>query len=151
MKSSSPRREIILTKEDVDNLFELLKLYFPNTQKVHSRVLKNAWHLLLEPYGPNDVKEALTAQLRENRNFPDAQAIAVKCSAFAVSTPETNAARCAPPTPAELKSHEKLISWQEQWHEELRQLGLPTLREALERGTSPRDWRLQLEGAGAWQ
>ena len=136
-----------MTIVDVENLFQLLKIYFPANQKVHSKKLQSAWHLLLEPYEPEVVKAALTDQLRENKNFPDAQAIATRCGGG-------REARRQPSTPlgaAEKRSLETLKSWQREWHQELHDKGLPTMREALESGLTLGQWRNMLELGGAWQ
>lgn len=69
-----------MTKSDIDNLFALLEIYFPNSQKTRNRQIKSAWALVLEPYDPKSVKSALVEHLRESKFFPDPQAIAVKCA-----------------------------------------------------------------------
>lgn len=68
-----------MTKSETDQLFELLRLYFPNNRKIDNKKIRNAWFLLLEPYSPEEVKAALVAYLRSNRNLPDPQDIASRC------------------------------------------------------------------------
>ena len=68
-----------MTEKDMDGLFDLLKLYFPNSPKTGSNTLKKAWLLILEPYGRGDVKQALLKLLRANEHFPDPQKIAALC------------------------------------------------------------------------
>lgn len=68
-----------MTREDTEKLFELLAIYFPNNQKARSKTQISAWHLLLEPYATDTVRQAVVEQLRENVNFPDPQKIAVRC------------------------------------------------------------------------
>lgn len=70
-----------MTAKDIDDLFDLLRLYFPNSPKTGSSTLKKAWLLILEPYSRGDVKQALLRLLRENEYFPDPQKIAVLCPA----------------------------------------------------------------------
>lgn len=139
-----------MTRTDIDNLFELLKIYFPNTPKANSMTLKNAWYLLLEPYSPEAVKSALVERLRENRNFPDAQAVAVKCAPCVPARPKAPVNRHAPPTPSEERSMEKLREWQAQWHKELKEMGLPTFKEALADGMAPGEWSRMLVAAGVF-
>ena len=59
--------------------------------------------------------------------------------------------RYAPPGPLEAESMARLRAWQEEWHQELRERGLPTLREAAARGMSPREWNALLLEAGVWE
>lgn len=68
-----------MVREDVERLFGLLKLYFPNSRKTGDRKLQSAWFRLLEPYSPEVVQKAVTETLRRNENFPDPQKIAVLC------------------------------------------------------------------------
>lgn len=68
-----------MNREDIDDLFKLLQLYFPNSDKTRNETLKTAWLLLLEPYDRDTVRNALTEQLRESKFFPDPQSIASRC------------------------------------------------------------------------
>lgn len=70
-----------MVREDVERLFDLLKIYFPNSRKIGDKQLKSAWLRLLEPYSPETVQRAVTDTLRGNVNFPDPQKIAVLCEA----------------------------------------------------------------------
>ena len=49
------------------------------------------------------------------------------------------------------KKRKELDDWQEEWHQELRERGLPTLREAAARGMSPGEWNALLREAGVWE
>lgn len=68
-----------MTREDIERLFDLLKIYFPNSKKTGDKKLQSAWLRLLEPYSPETVQKAITDTLRGNVNFPDPQKIAVLC------------------------------------------------------------------------
>ena len=68
-----------MVREDIERLFELLKIYFPNSRKTGDKQLQSAWLRLLEPYSPETVQKAVTDALRGNVNFPDPQKIAVLC------------------------------------------------------------------------
>lgn len=71
-----------MNRDEIDKLFELLRIYFPNDRKLKDERLKSAWLLLLEPYRPKTVRQAVVAALRENVNLPDPQKIAVRCQAL---------------------------------------------------------------------
>lgn len=73
-----------MTKQDTENLFALLAIYFPNNPRVRDARLKSAWHLLLEPFSAADVKKAVVECLRESSFFPDPQTVAAKCRPAAV-------------------------------------------------------------------
>lgn len=68
-----------MVREDIERVFALLKIYFPNSRKTGDKQLKSAWLRLLEPYSPETVQKAVTDALRGNVNFPDPQKIAVLC------------------------------------------------------------------------
>lgn len=128
-----------MNREDIDNLFRLLELYFPNSPKIHNKQLRMAWLLLLEPYPPEVVKRALAERLRENKNFPDPQAIAVKCGAV-FHIPEETQSRCVTLSHADQRCRAESFAWQEDWHRELHERGLLSLREAMEAGMSVGQW-----------
>ena len=71
-----------LSRDEIGKLFELLRIYFPNAKKLGDERLKSAWLLLLEPYRPETVRQAVVAALRESVNLPDPQKIAVRCQAL---------------------------------------------------------------------
>lgn len=71
-----------MNRSNVNGLFELLRIYFPNNKKLDSETLKSAWLLLLEPYSTDIVRKAVVDALRESTNLPDPQKIAVKCEAI---------------------------------------------------------------------
>ncbi len=68
-----------MKKDDVDRLFDLLEIYFPGDARLRDKVLKNAWLLVLKPFEPEDVKQAIASHLRECRFFPRVQEVALKC------------------------------------------------------------------------
>lgn len=93
-----------MTKQDTENLFALLAIYFPNSKNVRNARLKSAWHLLLEPYSPADVKKAVVECLRESSYFPDPQSVAQKVRARAEARQLTETA----PAKADVKTLEQL-------------------------------------------
>lgn len=70
-----------MDRTDIERLFNLLRIYFPNSRKTGDEKLKSAWLRLLEPYSSEVVQKAVTDALRGNVNFPDPQKIAVLCEA----------------------------------------------------------------------
>ena len=68
-----------MRKDDVDRLFDLLAIYFPGDNRLKDKLLRNAWLLVLEPFEPDDVKQAISSHLRECRFFPRVQEVAVRC------------------------------------------------------------------------
>ena len=131
----------------MDGLFSLLAIYFPNNPRLKDKFLKNAWHLVLEAYEPDDVKQALVSYLRENKNFPFVQEIAMRC-------------RRKVPVPADLseQSHKQDLSearqlrWSVEFHKMLtdaiRTNNLPTSIEAGKKGITYSEWHRQVEAAG---
>lgn len=81
-----------MVREDIERLFDLLKIYFPNSRKTGDKKLRSAWLRLLEPYSPDTVQKAVTEALRRNENFPDPQKIAVICEAAEPAAKEPTAA-----------------------------------------------------------
>ena len=137
----------------MDGLFSLLSIYFPNDPRPRDKTLKRAWLLVLEEYRPEDVRKALVSFLRESKNFPFVQEIAMRCQ-NAPSQEIGSRKRDDPgaaPGPVEQKCLDRSREWQEQWHQELKERGLPNMREAIEAGMSLGQWRKQLEDAGVWK
>lgn len=93
-----------MTYTDIENLFKYLAIHFENNPKVHSKLHKNAWFELLEPFDPADVKVALLQCMREKKYFPDPQEVAVKCQ---IAEPGIK----APPTPAEVEKIKEQVAW----------------------------------------
>ncbi|MCU6702446.1 hypothetical protein [Muriventricola aceti] len=148
MTEQQPSRkesEVIMTEKDIDGLFGLLSVYFPNNPKTKDKTLKNAWLLVLEEYGPEEVKLALKQFLRESKNFPFVQEIAMRCPRRT-----TAGERNILPGQSEQEHMERARKWQAEWHEELHKLGLPTMREALKQGMSLTQWNKALKEGGAW-
>ena len=69
-----------MTLDDTRNLFEqLLSRYFKNHPKLRDPSQAAAYHEVLAPYAPADVKSAALQCLREKPHFPDPQEIAAHC------------------------------------------------------------------------
>lgn len=134
-----------MVREDIERLFDLLKIYFPNSRKTGDKQLKSAWLRLLEPYSPETVQRAVTDTMRSNINFPDPQKIAVLCEA-------------AEPAPKELASpvdrqrpygntawmapyiRQMVAKLTDEDAETIHAAGLMTWREAEAKGVSFAEW-----------
>ena len=133
-----------MTAKDIDDLFDLLRLYFPNSPKTGSSTLKKAWLLILEPYGRGDVKQALLRLLRENEYFPDPQKIAALCPAL----PELDRGRSGGDAAARdyRRYMGPLLERFEAVKARRRRAGVPaTIVEARKAGLSDREWGALLE------
>lgn len=134
-----------MVREDIERLFELLKIYFPNSGKTGDKQLQSAWLRLLEPYSPETVQKAVTDALRGNVNFPDPQKIAVLCET-AEPAPKELAA------PVDYQRRYGDTAWMAPYirkmatnisredAEEIHAAGLLTWGEAEKHGMSFRDW-----------
>lgn len=130
-----------MTANDIDRLFQLLEIYFPNTSRTKSRQLKNAWLLILEPYDPEEVKKALTEQLRENRFFPDPQSVAVRCKLPPqTEQPENTASVGADYSKEFTAMMARLGPWHREYKKALHDQGLPTAIEAKLSGMPFSSW-----------
>lgn len=91
----------------------------------------------------------MVQRARENRFFPDPSELA----AYLPPIRDKGAEKNAPDGLLEAmeKKRKELDDWQEEWHQELRERGLPTLREAAARGMSPGEWNTLLREAGVWE
>lgn len=134
-----------MVREDIERLFDLLKIYFPNSRKTGDKQLQAAWLRLLEPYSPETVQKAVTDALRGNVNFPDPQKIAVLCET-AEPAPKELAA------PVDYQRRYGETAWMAPYiskmaanisredAEEIHAAGLLTWGEAEKQGISFRDW-----------
>lgn len=68
-----------MTGQDVDRLFDLLAIFRPKDKHLEDQALRNAWMLVLKPYEPKDVREAVAEYFRESSYWPDVTDIAKRC------------------------------------------------------------------------
>ena len=68
-----------MTSKDINDLFDLLGLYYSGHPGLSVKNIRTAWLSVLEPYSREDVKKAVVEYLRTNTNFPRPQEIAVLC------------------------------------------------------------------------
>lgn len=127
-----------MKKDDVDRLFELLEIYFPGYDRLKDKVLKNAWLLVLKPFEPDDVKQAVASYLRERKQFPFVQEIAVRCHGPSTAA-DTDAYVCEQEKLhlASVRAYQSVIG------EALKERGLPPMPS---RGLV--EWNRMVEAAG---
>lgn len=74
-----PPRGDVLTKENVKNLWELLRVFRPNDPHLEDKTLRTAWALVLEPCSVDDVRSAVAEYFRSYKYWPDVTDIASRC------------------------------------------------------------------------
>ena len=138
-----------LTKEDVCRTFDLLEQIYQGKKKPRDNVTLAIWAEILKPWSYAQVRSAVVQRARENRFFPAPSELA----AYLPPIRDKGAEKNAPDGLLEAmeKKRKELDDWQEEWHQELRERGLPTLREAAARGMSPGEWNALLREAGVWE
>lgn len=131
-----------MTKQDMDGLWKLLGIYRPKDPRLEDKTLKAAWLLVLEPYSPDDVRQAVAAYFRGSGFWPDVSDIATRCP----PPPEQDAVleRSASTGRADPRVRE----WWEEFRAGLRAAGLPTASEAKAQGMTAAEWGKLLEEAG---
>lgn len=68
-----------MEKDDVKNLWELLRIFRPGDPHLDDKRLRAAWALVLEPYAVDDVRSAVAEYFREQKYWPDVTDIASRC------------------------------------------------------------------------
>ena len=134
-----------MTKEDVCRTFDLLEQIYQGKKKPRDNVTLAIWAEILKPWSYAQVRSAVVQRARENRFFPDPSELA----AYLPPIRDKGAEKNAPD--GLLEAMEELDDWQAEWHQELRERGLPTLREAAARGMSPGEWNALLREADMWE
>lgn len=56
---------------EIDKLFALLSVFYPNSERGKSKVVKEAWALALSSYRYDDVKAAAAIYAARNKYYPD--------------------------------------------------------------------------------
>lgn len=129
----------IVTKKDLESMFDLLALYFPKHERPTGKNV-SAWTLVLEPYTPEEVKRAVTEHLRTSKFYPAPQEIAMLCNR---GRPEPNAAletSQASYSPADIEAVHELCERYKKYQNTLHEHGLMTAVEAKYNGIPYRDW-----------
>lgn len=132
-----------MDKTDIDKLFELLKLLYPNARQVQAGngVLKKTWRLVLEPYDYEAVKAATIDYARGNKFFPDPADLTMRCP---VEAPKRETLRVV----HREEDVDKLYAMAEEIEAKYSAVGIPGPSEALEMGWSFERWSLACSEAG---
>lgn len=130
-----------MTKEDVYKLFSLLDQLYQGKRKPRDEVTAAIWAKVLEPWSYAQVREAAIQRARTSRYFPDPSELAQ----YLPQVVQEEQRRRSPPPPSALRAMENTRKWAEDWDQELKLAGIPTLHEALAQGMTLAQWRLQLE------
>lgn len=136
-----------MTRQEVHRLFDLLGNLYQGNRRSRDDVTVAIWAEVLKPWSYEQVRTAVVERARVNRYYPDPSEIAE----FLPKTEEPASDRYAPPSPIARKHMAELRAWQEDWHRELHEMGLPTMREAEKSGMSLREWENLLKEAGAFE
>lgn len=132
-----------MTKEDIDNLFELLAIYRPKDRHLSDKTLKSAWLLVLEPFKPADVKQAVAAYFRGNKYWPDVSDISTRCPKAVEEAPpvrERNTGFSAQQVANINAQMDELLELGELMSLDYAAAGLPHPAEARKMGWSVADW-----------
>ena len=108
-----------MKREETEGLFRLLAIYFPGERRLRDEKLKAAWHLVLEPYGADEVRRALAGHLRSSRYFPYVQELALRCAPRPPEEPPE-----PPPGPAEDRAAGQAAEYRRALTGELERRGL---------------------------
>lgn len=135
-----------MTKAEMNEAWRLIGTYRNGDPRLADQRLLSAWYRALALYRLDDVQIAITAHFKKSNFFPDVSEIIRELPPI----PEADKRRHTLPTPSEQRSMAELRAWQDQWHRELREMGLPTLYEAVAAGKTPGEWAGELIAAGAF-
>lgn len=139
----------MLTRKDIDDLFELLAIFRKNDPHLSERGLRSAWLLVLSPYGRDEVRDAVGAWFRKSKYWPEPAEIAALCSPL----PEKDTRNMRHlPSPSDIEDMNRLHS---KWNDLLRrrrEAGIPaTVDEAEAAGIQRDKWYEMLDEKGlAW-
>lgn len=138
----------MLTRKDIDDLFDILAAYRQNDPKLSDKATKAAWMLSLKPYKKSDIQEAIGAWFRRSKYWPEPSEIAALCPAL----PEPSRERSGRDTAA-ARDYRRymgpLLERFEAVKARRRSAGIPaTIVEARSAGLSDREWGELLEERG---
>lgn len=141
---------MLLKKKDIKDLFIYINQLHPDCPTEKRPKLTDAvaetWIDALSGHSVDQLLKAARDHAAACRYWPSLAEILKQLP----PVPESEKRRYAPPGPCEMKSLEESLKWQKQWNQELKERGLPTLREAVAAGMSVAEWRSVLDGAGVW-
>lgn len=128
----------MLTREDINDLFNILAAYRRNDPNLQDKSKKAAWFLSLRPYEKADVKEAIGAWFRHSKYWPEPAEIAALCPPLPEEKRQKNPRKISSPELDELR---KLHAQWGRLVDLRRSKGIPaTVLEAKEAGLSDSEW-----------
>ena len=130
-------------------VYTLLSKFYPNARQLRDPAALTAWGYVLEKYTYGDVKNAVLSYAASNKYFPDLSDLTGGLTPIPADGPEPDR-RDKPMGEKERRDLEKSIQWQEDWHAHLRNMGLPTFREATMGGMDPGAYTSLLRSKGAF-
>lgn len=138
----------LLEVKDIQKLFSYIKELHPHcpADKVPklTNSVANLWIRTLSGYSMEQLFRAADDHARTCRFWPSLAEITAQLPSMS----ESERMRYAGPGAVERASMERMREWQEDWHKELAEHGLPTMREALEQGLTLKEWIQMLDQSG---
>lgn len=137
-----------MTEVERKKIYTLLSKFYPNARQLKDRSTLTAWGLVLEQFPYDAVKSSVLSYAARNKYFPD---LADITGGLPHQPEEEQISRSVSMGEKERQDLKKSMAWQQEWHEHLRSMGLPTLREAVQANMTPGQWLLLLQEKGAWR
>ena len=138
-----------MDKNERQKVYTLLSKFYPNARQLRDQGTLTAWGFVLEKYTYEDVKSAVLSYAASNKFFPDLADLTGGLTPAEAASPEPER-RDVPMGAKERRDLAKSIHWQQEWHDHLRALGLPTFREATMGGMDPGEYNRLLCSKGAF-
>lgn len=137
----------MLEVKDIQRLFSYIKELHPHCPPDKVPKLTNAvaetWITALSGYSVDQLLKAASDHAATCRYWPSLAEILRQLPPI----PESEKRRYATLGPCEMKCLEISLEWQKQWHQELKDRGLPTVRDAVGAGMSLAEWKSVLDDA----
>lgn len=140
-----------MTREDTENLWKLLGIYRRDDPHLQNRKLLSAWYLVLKPFDPGDVRNAVAAYFRRSKFWPDVTDIAARCPALEPDKPKPMEPRqCGGFSAAEFANcdaqMDEMLELGALMERDYTAAGIPHPSEARAMGWSCRDWMDRIAG-----
>ncbi len=139
-----------MTKEEIRGIWNLLGTYRPGDKRLKDKELMTAWWITFEPYGAEEVRQAVISHFRRKRFVPDIKESTDLLPPLPGLGPD--ATRPQRDIRAGGRAREETEALQARWlalRKRRRELGVPeTVAQARDRGMSWREWWTALEKGG---
>lgn len=124
-----------MTTQEMRELWDSLRSYFPNARQLQDRRTGNAWYEVLKPYAADDVKNAFISYMRQGVNyFPDVAQI----TALLPRLPSAPRGEERDATQAGFGFRTRYFT--RKWDAMMAQQGYPSLAEWLGQGKPAAEW-----------